>query len=271
MWSKGSLSLPLDGGGQGGGDGGDRHLSFANITPPQPLPIKGRDFGAGIVAAILLAACQPAAPKSDFPAAGREVAPIVGDSFSTEDARDRFGEAEAVIAFAGVTPAISVADIGAGEGYYTVRLSRAGGPRGRVLAEDIVPSVRDRLALRVNRENLGNVAVRLGLPEDPKLPAASFDRIFLVHMYHEVDRPYEFLWNLRQGLKADGMVVVVDADRPVKRHGTPPMLLECEFASVGLERVKAARLEGTDAYMALFKAARPRPQPAAIKPCNLKG
>jgi hypothetical protein len=48
------------------------------------------------------------------------------------------------------------------------------------------------------------------------------------------------------------------------------MLLDCEFASVGLERVRQAPLEGTDAYMALFKAARPRPEPAAIKPCKLK-
>ena len=226
------------------------------------------------IAALLglaLAACRAdPAPKSEFPAAGREVAPIVGDSFSTEDARDRVGEAEAVIAFAGVTPGMSVADIGAGEGYYTVRLSRAVGPRGRVLAEDIVPATRDLLALRVQREGLDNVAVRLGLPEDSKLPAASFDRIFLVHMYHEVDRPYEFLWHLRQGLKPGGLIVVVDADRPVKRHGTPPALLDCEFASLGLARVRETRLEAGDAYIALFRVAGPLPQPGAIEPCDTK-
>jgi ubiquinone/menaquinone biosynthesis C-methylase UbiE len=219
----------------------------------------------------LLAACRAdPAPKSDFPSVGRDVAPIVGDSFSTEDARDRLGEAEAVIAFAGVARGMSVADIGAGEGYYTVRLSRAVGPRGRVLAEDIVPSTRDRLALRVNRENLANVSVLLGLPEDPKLPRASFDRIFLVHMYHEVDRPYEFLWHLRRGLKPGGAIIVVDADRPVKRHGTPPALLDCEFASLGLTRAKAAPLEGADAYVALFEVSEPRPEPSAIRPCRLK-
>ena len=224
-----------------------------------------------VIAALALCSCEQAAPKSQFPAAGRDVAPIVGDSFSTEDARDRVGEAEAVIAFAGVTPGMSVADIGAGEGYYTVRLSSVVGPSGRVLAEDIVTATRDRLALRVQREGLDNVAVRLGLPEDPRLPAASFDRIFLVHVYHEVDRPYEFLWHLRQGLKPNGLVVVVDADRPVKRHGTPPALLDCEFASVGLERAKEAPLEGADAYVALFRAARPLPPPSAIKPCAVTG
>ena len=65
----------------------------------------------------------------------------------------------------------------------------------------------------------------------------SFDRIFLVHMYHEVQSPYAFLWHLREGLKPDGEVVVVDADRPTKRHGIPPPLLTCEFAGA---RVAAA-------------------------------
>jgi predicted methyltransferase len=227
---------------------------------------------AALLAALALTACR-AEPQSrnGFPNANRDVAPIVGDSFSTEDTRDRLGEAEAVIAFAGVKPGMSVADIGAGEGYYTARLSRVVGPRGRVLAEDIIPAVRDRLALRVNRENLDNVAVRLGLPQDPKLPAASFDRIFLVHMYHEVDQPYEFLWHLRQGLKPDGLVLVVDADRPVKRHGTPPALLDCELGSIGLTRVREQSLEDSEAYMALFRASGPLPQPGAIKPCKLKG
>lgn len=220
------------------------------------------------LAALLLAACEQPAPPSRFPDLQRDVAPIVADSFSTEDARDRVGEAETVIRLAGVVPGMSVADIGAGGGYYTVRLSRAVGPRGRVLAQDIIPATRDRLAQRINRENLENVSVRLGLPDDPKLPEGSFDRIFLVHMYHEVTKPYAFLWNLRAGLRPDGLVVVVDADRPIPRHGMPPQLLECEFASVGLGRVRQAPIEGTDSYVALFRIARPRPEPEQVRPCG---
>ena len=218
--------------------------------------------------ALTLGACRAEPEPSAFPEAERPVAPIVSDSFSTEDARDRVGEAEAVIAFAGVERGMSVADIGAGEGYYTVRLSPVVGPRGRVLAQDIRPETRDRLALRVQREGLDNVSVRLGLPADPRLPPASFERIFLVHMYHEVTEPYAFLWHLRSGLKPNGLVVVVDADRPVERHGMPPALLDCEMRSVGLERVAAQPLAGTDSYMAMYRAARPRPRPAAIRPCK---
>lgn len=216
------------------------------------------------------AACraEPQPRPSAFPEAGRDVAPIVGTSFSTEDARDRVGEAEEVMRLAGVAPGMSVADVGAGEGYYTVRLSPLVGPRGRVLAQDIVADTRDKLARRVQRDNLDNVAVRLGKPADPMLPARSFDRIFLVHMYHEVTKPYEFLWNLRQGLKESGLVVVVDSDRPVKRHGMPPGRLICEFRAVGMEPVRTVRLTGGDAYYAAFRAARPRPEPSAIRPCS---
>ena len=159
----------------------------------------GTVLGMGVL--FLLAACQAEPQSPSFPKAQRPVAPIVADSFSTENARDRLGEAEEVMEFAGIAPGMSVADIGAGEGYYTVRLSPMVGSKGRVLAQDIVPETRDRLAQRVQRENLDNVFVRLGKPEDPMIPAQSFDRIFLVHMYHEVTEPYEFLWNLREGLK----------------------------------------------------------------------
>jgi protein-L-isoaspartate O-methyltransferase len=216
---------------------------------------------------LLLAACR-AQPDSGFPDADRPVAPIVSNRFSTEDARDRVGEAEEVMRLAGVTAGMSVADIGAGEGYYTVRLAPIVGPRGRVLAQDIVPETRDQLALRVQREQLDNVAVRLGEPDDPMLPAGSFDRIFLVHMYHEVTSPYAFLWYLRDGLKPGGLVVVVDADREIKRHGTPPDLLTCELKAVGLERVTYAPLEGTDNYFSAFRIARAKPEPAAIRPCE---
>jgi ubiquinone/menaquinone biosynthesis C-methylase UbiE len=214
-----------------------------------------------------LAACRAEQQPNAFPKAGRSVAPIVDDSFSTEDARDRTGEAEEVMRLAEVGPAMSVADVGAGEGYYTVRLSPLVGPRGRVLAEDIMPATRDRLAQRVQRENLTNVAVKLGQPANPLLPAHSFDRIFLVHVYHEVSQPYEFLWHLRDGLKENGLVVVVDADRPVKRHGMKPAQLICEFAALGLSPVKTSRLAGSDAYFVAFKLSGPKPQPGQIKPC----
>jgi len=221
-----------------------------------------------LLVAAAFASCRQTPDEQRFPKAHRDVAPIVGDAFSTEDARDRLGEAEQVMELAAVKPGMWVADVGAGEGYYTVRLAPAVGARGRVLAEDIIPDIRDRLVQRVERERLDNVAVLLGKPDDPMLPPHSFDRIFLVHMYHEVQSPYAFLWNLRQGLKPTGEVVVVDSDRPTKRHGIPPSLLTCEFEAVGMGREQVRMLAGGDAYLATFRIAAPRPLPSAIKPCK---
>src|SRR3954454_18706192 len=202
---------------------------------------------AAVAATLLLAACraQPCQPR--FPTAHRDVAPIVGGAFSTEDARDRLGEAEEVMQLAGVKPGMSVADVGAGEGYYTVRLARVVGDKGRVLAEDIIPDIRDSLSDRVQRENLDNVAVKLGSADNPMLPAQSFDRAFLVHMYHEVQSPYAFLWHLREGLKPDGLTIVVDSNRPIKHHGIPPQQLKCALAAVGMDPVGYRMLTGGDA------------------------
>lgn len=223
---------------------------------------------AALAAVLCLCACraQPSEPK--FPTAKRDVAPIVGDTFSTEDARDRAGEAEEVMELAGVRPGMSVADVGAGKGYYTVRLAKIVGPKGRVLAEDIMPAVRDELGERVQRERLDNVAVKLGAANDPMLPANSFDRVFLVHMYHEVEQPYAFLWHLRAGVKADGLIVVVDSNRPVKQHGMPRAQLRCEFAALGLQPVKTSTLSGGEVYFAAFRIAGPRPTPEQIRPCK---
>jgi ubiquinone/menaquinone biosynthesis C-methylase UbiE len=218
--------------------------------------------------ALLLFSCRGEPQQPHFPSARRDVAPIVGDTFSTEDARDRLGEAEQVMQLAGVRPGMWVADVGAGQGYYTVRLARVVAARGRVLAEDIVPQVIDQLTDRVQRERLDNVAVKLGTPDDPMLPAHTFDRIFLVHMYHEVASPYAFLWHMREGLKPGGLVVVVDADRPVAHHGMPPEQLKCELAALNLQPVRFTMLTGGEAYYMAFKAAGPRPEPQSIEPCK---
>jgi predicted methyltransferase len=223
---------------------------------------------AGALAALLaLAACRAQPSEPQFPQAHRDVAPIVDDAFSTEDARDRLGEAEEVMRLAGMKPGMSVADVGAGEGYYTVRLARLVGPKGRVLAEDIMPDVRDALSDRIQRERLDNVAVKLGTPDNAMLPAQSFDRVFLVHMYHEVKSPYAFLWHLRDSLKPDGLVVVVDSNRPIKRHGIPPAQLKCEFGSLGMDPVQFRTLTGGEAYFMAFRLSRQKPTPEKIQPC----
>ncbi len=235
-----------------------------------------RPLAAALLTLLTLAGCtagsdpdadRPATAR-EFPRAWRPVSALGGKEAASEDQRDDLGEAEMVMDLARIGAGTTVADIGAGEGYYTVRLAERVGAKGRVLAEDIDPGVIKRLGERVVRERLDNVSIKTGTPDDPRLPDNSFDRIFLVHMYHEVGEPYAFLWRLRPALRPGGQVIVVDADRPTDQHGMPPALLFCEFQAVGFRLVEFVRKPELKGYYAQFEASGDRPEPAAIKPCN---
>ena len=228
-----------------------------------------------MIALALLAGCKPRADQSgrpetarEFPRPDRPVSRPGGNSFSTEAQRDNQGEAQTVMDLASIRPGTTVADIGAGEGYYTVRLAERVGAKGRVLAQDIDAKALQRLGSRVERERLDNVSIKPGAPDDPRLPDASFDRIFLVHMYHEVSEPYAFLWRLRPALREGGQVIVVDVDRSTDRHGIPPALLFCEMNAVGFRLVEFVRKPEVTGYYAQFEAVGERPAAAAIKPCR---
>ena len=231
--------------------------------------------GWTLAALLLVGGCKAAQTDTSRPEAAREfpqpfrpVSSAGGTEFNAEDQRDNLGEAKAVMDLARTGPGMSVADIGAGEGYYTVRLSQRVGAKGRVLAEDIDPNAIQRLGQRVEHERLDNISIRTGTPEDAKLPANSFDRIMMVHMYHEVSEPYAFLWYLRPALKPGGQVVVVDVDRPTDQHGIPPRLLFCEFGALGFRLVQFVSKPELNGYFAAFEVSGSRPAPKDIKPCN---
>ena len=203
-----------------------------------------------------------------FPKPDRPVSDLGSNEVSTENQRDSRGEAQTVMELAKIAPGMTVADIGAGEGYYTVRLAEVVGAEGRVLAQDIDREALNRLAQRVERERLDNVSIRMGEAADPELPENSFDRVFMVHMYHEIAQPYEFLWKMWPSLREGGEVIVVDVDRPTDQHGIDPLLLSCEFKQVGYELVAFRDAPELLGYYAQFKAAATRPQPGEIKPCR---
>ncbi len=228
-----------------------------------------------VSAALMTAGCERVPDESDrpetsleFPRPDRPVSELGSNQFSTETARDSRGEAQKVMDFAELTTGMTVADIGAGEGYYTVRLAERVGTEGRVLAQDIDDDALGRLARRVERERLDNVSIKPGAPDDPRLPDNSFDRIFLVHMYHEVEEPYAFLWRLWPALKEGGMVIVVDVDRPTDQHGINPFLLTCEFKQVGFTLDTLRNAPELAGYYAQFRRAATRPEPGAMKPCK---
>jgi ubiquinone/menaquinone biosynthesis C-methylase UbiE len=103
-----------------------------------------------------------------------------------------------------------VADIGAGSGYWTERLSRAVGSTGRVYANDIQQGMLDILRRRIDRAKIGNVELVLGTQSDPRLPRDALDLAIMVDVYHEFSEPQAMLRRIREALKPDGRMVLLE-------------------------------------------------------------
>jgi SAM-dependent methyltransferase len=195
---------------------------------------------------------EPGTPAIAFPKPDRPVADIVSPIWHDEKERDNAGESTQLVRLLGIKSGMTIADIGAGSGYYVVRLSPIVGPHGRIIAEDVVPKYLQGLRSRVRALGLQNVVITLGEPHDPRLPADSLDIAILVHMYHEIAQPYGLLYNLVPALKPGARVGIMDAYGPTSEHGTPPNLLRCELAVVGYRETSLDRLTGSNAYLAIF-------------------
>lgn len=237
--------------------------------------VRGLPGVAALLAGLLLASCDGLIVSSDrpdtaldFPRPDRPVARVVSNQFADEETRDEREEALIVMDLADIEPGMTVADIGAGGGYYTVRLAERVGEEGRVLAQDIDWDALERLGQRVERERLENISIKPGRADDPQLPPDSFDRIFLVHMYHEVTEPYAFLWRMWPALTADGQIVVFEADRPVGSHGLPHSLLFCEFEAIGYTLIEYIERPDIRGYFARFGKGDRRVEPEEIEPCS---
>lgn len=212
----------------------------------------------------------PGAPATAFPKPDRPVAEIIAPLWASEAQRDGVDEVGQVARRMGLTPGQSVADIGAGSGYYVMRLAERVGPQGRVYAEDVTPRYLAGLEARVAKAGLTNVTVVRGEPHDPRLPAGSLDAALMIHMYHEIAQPFGLLHNLAAAMKPGGRIGIVDADAVPARHGTPPALLACELAAAGYRQTDFVTLDGGVGYLAVFEAPAPeaQPEPAAIRPCR---
>ena len=240
-----------------------------NAGPGQP---GGRRLAVAVlrlVAAVALVAGPAAAQDAlRFPKPDRPVARIIAPSYSTEEKRDRHGEAERVMDRLGITPGLRVADVGAGDGYYTVRLARRLGPAATIYAQDVEPHYLRGLASRLEREGVRGVTLVQGAPGDPKLPPDSVDLALLSHVYHEIENPYEFFYRLRPALANDARVAIIDVNKPTQDHGTPPDLLRCELATLGYREVDFVSLAPADGYLAVFTPPETLPAPGSIRPCT---
>lgn len=169
----------------------------------------GRWWCLAFVLLLLAHAATPAeAPRSD-----RRPAPVMG--FGGADWLEREGrEAEQrpqeVIRAMGLKDGAVVADLGCGTGYFARRMARAVAPRGHVYGVDIQPEMLDLMRGLLAREGITNVVPVLGAADDPRLPPASLDWILLVDVYHEFQQPKPMLQKIREALKPEGRVALVE-------------------------------------------------------------
>ena len=124
--------------------------------------------------------------------------------------RDAWQQPGRIMDALGIGDGSAVADVGAGGGWFTVRLARRVGPNGRVYAEDVQPQMIESIGRRVHREGLRNVHTVLGTAEDARLPQGQLDVVLVVDAYHEMQFKVTLLRNLAQSLKRNGRLGIVD-------------------------------------------------------------
>jgi predicted methyltransferase len=198
------------------------------------------------VVAVLLAACaHDAAQPQPQPASHPEHG---GHAHRFDDAerwakvfddpaRDAWQHPDEVIAALALTPAMTVADVGAGTGYFTVRLARAL-PDGAAIAVDIEPDMVRYVEARARREGLANVRAVQSTPDDPRLEPVSVDRVLIVDTWHHVDDRVAFAKKLAAALKPGGQIAIVDftldaSHGPARRHRLAPDQVIAELAAAG--------------------------------------
>jgi len=168
-------------------------------------------------------------------------------SASREAARERWQKVPEIFALMAVAPGGAVADVGAGNGFFTVRLADAVGASGLVYAVDISDGVLRSLRERVERDGRHNVKVVSGETDDPRLPDTSVDAVLINNAYHEMDAHQAMLGHLWKALRPGGRLVIVDqiegsrrdADRgrQTARHEIAPGLVRADLEAAGFEIV----------------------------------
>jgi ubiquinone/menaquinone biosynthesis C-methylase UbiE len=157
-----------------------------------------------------------------------------------DPARDEWQKPSAVISAMAIAPGMTVADVGAGTGYFEPHLSKATGPSGKVLAIDVEADMVRFTNERAKREGLTNVEAMLGAPADPKLAPASVDRVLVVDTWHHIEDRAAYAKKLAAALRPGGIVFIVDFTKE-SPHGPPaharltPEEISADLKAAGLE------------------------------------
>lgn len=199
--------------------------------------------------------CASSLAQTPAPAHRPTSTPYTGD-LSHFDRPGRAGRLQInrVMDTLGIAPGKSVADIGAGSGFFTLLAARRVGEKGTVYAEDINPEAIRYIDARVKKENLHNVKTILGKPDNPLLPAP-LNAVLLLKTYHEIAEPMVLFRNLRHSLAKDAKVGVIDRNGDGTDHGLNPDVVIREMKDAGYKLLQQQDYEkdGMD-YFLVFTA-----------------
>jgi ubiquinone/menaquinone biosynthesis C-methylase UbiE len=182
--------------------------------------------------------------------------PYTGDLSIFEDpGRDQRLQIDRVMDLLHLRPGSTVADIGAGGGWFSVRAAKRVTPTGSVIAEDINPSYLNSIRDRATREHLPNIHPLLGTPDDPSLTPNSLDAALMLKVYHEIARPQLVLANLRAALKPGARFGIIDRNGNGADHGLNEPILRAEVEQAGFKQVARydfTKADGQD-YFLIFE------------------
>ena len=195
-----------------------------------------------VIALLLAALAAPAPPVQESHDATihhsfDDVAKWVG--VFDDPGRDEWQKPDAVLTAIGVKPGMTVADLGAGTGYFSMHLAKAVGEKGRVLAIDIEPNFIKYMKERADKAHITQIEPVLASPEDPDLPEHGVDLVLIVDTWHHIDDRLQYLVTLAAGLKAGGRVAVVDFKKgdfpvgPPDAHKLTAERVAAEFVAAG--------------------------------------
>jgi predicted methyltransferase len=162
---------------------------------------------------------------------------LAQDAPESEQAIERRNRVADILKFLDARPGKMIADVGAGDGFFTVRIARAVVPGGRVVAEDIDQSALSKLGERAAREKVDNIDVILGATDDPNLGTNRFDAVLIHNAYHEMVQHETMLRDIYAALKPGGRFLLVEPMHK-KSHGLPR---DKQVASHDIEIAIAAR------------------------------
>lgn len=183
----------------------------------------------------VLTQAQSAPSTSTDQAAPRKTSkPYTGDlSIFDSPGRDEKLQINRVMDILAIAPGKSVADIGAGSGWFTVRAARRVTETGSVYAVDINPEAVQYVDKRARKEGLHNVKTILSKSDDPQLPAKQIDSVLMLKTYHEVDKPVDLLRNLRASLRPEARVGIIDRNGNGENHGVAREVVIREASEAG--------------------------------------